>query len=403
MYPTIKKFPNMTEEEFLWMIGQKIDSGEIESWRSVNDQVNKELGIDEDKWRDESAFRKKYQAAKRFKENCFDKMKYQDDIEELQVMKETIYKEKKKDYDQRREYNKVLARDARFEHLMDELINIAKDMNSNVPLLGNGSCYNENVKREGLVCFSDWHYGMKTDNIWNEFNTEICIKRVEKTVDYIIQYITEQNITNLHIVLLGDLAHGSCHVTARIKSEEDTCDQLMHVSEILAEAINKLSHYVNHVSVYSCYGNHMRTIQNKKESIHSDNMEKIIPWWLKQRLMDNKAVEIFESEYKEFTRLDILGHHICCVHGDNKNFKDIGIIANNIFSKKYNTTIDFTISGDKHHLEEFEQYGIESILVRSLCGTDDYANDRCLYSKAGQTFIIFNNDVRECTYHIPLD
>ena len=403
MFPTIKKFSDMTEEEFLWMVGQKIDSGEIESWKSINDQINKELGIEEDKWRDESAFRKRYQAAKKFKENCFDKMKYQDDVEELQAMKETIYKEKKKYYDQRREYNKILARDARFEHLMDELVDIAKDMNTNLPLLSDKYYYCDNVSREGLVCFSDWHYGMKTNNVWNEFNTDICKSRVEKTVDYMSKYIIEQGIENLHVVLLGDFAHGACHVTARIKSEEDTCDQLMHVSEILAEAINELSQYVNHVSVYSCYGNHMRTVQKKKDSINSDNMEKIIPWWLKQRLVNNKKVEIFESEYKEFTRLDILGHHICCVHGDNKNFKDIGVITNNIFSKKYNTTIDFTISGDKHHLEEFEQYGIESILVRSLCGTDDYANDRCLYGKAGQTFIVFNKEGRECTYHIPLD
>ena len=42
----------------------------------------------------------------------------------------------------------------------------------------------------------------------------------------------------------------------------------------------------------------------------------------------------------------------------------------------FNETIDYTISGDKHHLEEFEQFGIESIMCRSLCGADDYANNR---------------------------
>ena len=60
----LKKLPNETEEQYLWKIGQLVDSGKVESWSSINDIVNKELGIDEDMWRDESSFRKRYQAAK---------------------------------------------------------------------------------------------------------------------------------------------------------------------------------------------------------------------------------------------------------------------------------------------------------------------------------------------------
>ena len=190
-----------------------------------------------------------------------------------------------------------------------------------------------------------------------------------------------------------------------MKSEEDTCDQLMHVSELIAEAVNDLSSIVNSVVVYSCYGNHLRSVQNKKDSVHSDNIEKIVPWWLKQRLQNNPKIVITESEYKEFTKLNILGSNIVALHGDlEKNFKDIGVVVNSIFTRKYGETIDYTISGDKHHLEEFEQFGIESILIRSLAGTDDYANEHRLYSRPGQTLIIFNDVYgREATYHIPLD
>lgn len=79
----------------------------------------------------------------------------------------------------------------------------------------------------------------------------------------------------------------------------------MHVSELIAEAVNDLSSIVNSVVVYSCYGNHLRTVQNKKDSVHSDNIEKIVPWWLKQRLQNNPKIVITESEYKEFTKLNI--------------------------------------------------------------------------------------------------
>lgn len=315
-----------------------------------------------------------------------------------------IRKEKQKLFDQRREYNKLLVSDARAEHLNDELLSIAENLNKEYPLVQLEEYKPVNTKREALLALSDWHYGMVTDNIWNTYNTDICKKRVEKLVSKVIEYLKLNQIDMLHIALLGDAAHGGCHVSCRVKSEEDTCDQIMHVSEIMAEAINKLSMYVNHITVYSCYGNHLRTIQNKQDSVDSDNLEKLIPWWLKQRLKENTKIDIVESEYKEFTRINVCGYKICCVHGNLDNFKNIGSTVNTIFSRKFGETIDYTISGDKHHLEEFEQFDIESILIRSLCGTDDYANGKRLYSKPGQTLMIFNlEDGREATYHIPLD
>lgn len=315
-----------------------------------------------------------------------------------------IRKEKQKLFDQRREYNKLLVSDARAEHLNDELLSIAENLNKEYPLVQLEEYKPVNTKREALLALSDWHYGMVTDNIWNTYNTDICKKRVEKLVSKVIEYLELNQIDMLHIALLGDAAHGGCHVSCRVKSEEDTCDQIMHVSEIMVEAINKLSVYVNHITVYSCYGNHLRTIQNKQDSVDSDNLEKLIPWWLKQRLKENDKIDIVESEYKEFTRIDVCGYKICCVHGNLDNFRNIGSTVNTIFSRKFGETIDYTISGDKHHLEEFEQFDIESVLIRSLCGTDDYANEKRLYSKPGQTLMIFNlEDGREATYHIPLN
>ena len=278
-------------------------------------------------------------------------------------------------------------------------------MNDEKPLVFEEKWFKPNIHKQAVACWADWHYGMVTDNIWNTYNTEICRNRVKTLVEMTKDFLKLNQIDVLTILMLGDFAHGSIHSTCRIQSEEDTCDELMHVSELMAEAINELSTIVNHVEVYSCYGNHMRTIQDKKESIHSDNMEKIIPWWLRQRLQNNSKVESFESEYKEFTRLNVLGTHICAVHGDlEKDFKRIGVTINTLFTKKFGETIDFTISADKHHIEEFEQLGIKSVLVPCLCGTDDHASNGRLYSDAGQTLMIFNDVYgRESTYHIPLN
>jgi hypothetical protein len=79
------------------------------------------------------------------------------------------------------------------------------------------------------------------------------------------------------------------------------------------------------------------------------------------------------------------------------------VTINSLFSKKYGKTIDYTYSADKHHLEAFEQFGIESALVGSLCGTDEYANNKRLYSYPMQTLSIFTkDDGKLCTYNIKL-
>lgn len=377
-------------------------------WNDIAALINKEFrGEDESLYRTEAAYRKPYQQSKRFYEaGVFNRLDEDSYFKELQLQKDAVYKEKKQLYDQRREYRKLLTSDARADHLTEEMLKCAKELNTKYPLIGSGSDYRikSDIHKCAVLCWSDWHVGMVTDNIWNKYNIDICKQRVRKMIEYTIKYLELNNIGNLRILMLGDAAHGAIHSSCRVQAEENTCDQLMHVSELMAEAINELSYYVNTVTVYSCYGNHMRTVQDKNDSIHSDNMEKIIPWWMKQRLKDNKKVTIIESEYREFTRFNVFNYKICAVHGDLDNFKNLGIIVNTIFTKKFGESIDYTISGDKHHLEEFEQFGIESILIRSLCGTDDYANNKRLYSKPGQTLMIFNDDYgRESTYHIPLD
>lgn len=324
-------------------------------------------------------------------------------LKELQVQKDELYKIKRQIYDQRKEYNKLLTSDARAEHLTEELISIAKQLNKEKPLEFDKYVIDYS-DREAIIVFADWHYGMVTDNIFNTYNVDICKKRVEMLVAKVKKHLELYKPKVLHVLLLGDAAHGAIHTGVRVASEEDTCDQLMHVAELMAEAINELANKVESTRVYSTYGNHLRTIQNKNDSVHTDNMEKIIPWWMKQRFQNRNDIEIIYAEFKEFIKLNVLGYNIVCTHGDLDKFKDLGVTVNTIFSKIYGVTIDYTISADKHHLEEFEQFGIESILVRSLAGTDDYANERRLYSKPGQTLLIFNkDDGREATCNIVLN
>ena len=400
----LQKLPTENESQYIWKVGQAKDNGLIDStWEELSPILNAQCGISEEDFRGSSAWRKRYRVMQQAWDEVFSQNKFIDE-HAISIKEQTdeLYKAKRQLFDQRREYNKLLVSDARADHLTEKLIEAA----NMVPLQNYADMFTfktNAVHEEAILCLSDWHYGQTSDNIWNSYNTTICKERVASLFYKVTSALQEHNVQTLHIVLLGDFVNGAIHTGSRVAAEENTCDQLMHVSEILANFINELSACVNAVNVYSTYGNHARTIQDKHDSIHSDNMERVIPWWLKQRLANNKKVNVIDSEFYEFIYFNICGYNVVCTHGDLDQFKGLGVTVNSLFSKKYGKTIDYTFSGDKHHLESFEQFGIESSLVGSLCGTDEYANNKRLYSYPMQTLCIFTpEDGKLCTYNIKL-
>lgn len=364
------------------------------TWKEIADVLNNELG----NTFTESAYRKQYQIYNSmFEANGCDEY-----LKEIQEQKDELYKIKKQVQDQRREYNKLLAADARAEHLHEKLIEAANKLAEEKPLdFSGGTIWTDN--NEAVLCIADIHYGLVTNNIWNVYNTNIAKQRMKTLVNKVKRYLKVHEVDQLHVTLLGDACSGAIHNTCRVASEEDTCDQLMHVSELIAEAIYELSTVVNHVNVYSTYGNHMRTVQNKNDSIHSDNMEKLLPFWLVQRFRDNDKIDIIDSEYYEFIHLNVCGHDVVATHGDLDGIKS-GTALCALFTKACGIVPEYIALADKHHTEEFEQLGVDTTIVGSFCGTDEYANNKRLYSYPTQALMIFNEDEGKlCQYNIRLD
>lgn len=341
-------------------------------------------------------FKKKFAA-----QNNSDQANY---MGELDCKIAEMRKEAKRFYDQRREFNKMVDRIGREENLEDRLIEAAQNLNQLVPL--NISKMDNIITddAEAVIVFADWHYGMVTNNIWDRYNTQVCRSRVERLVERAAERIRSNGCRKLHILLLGDMAHGAIHTSARVASEELVCDQVMQVSEIIAQAISSLADEVEQTVVHATYGNHLRTVQNKNDSIHADNMERLIPWWLEQRLHNRGDVVFPEAEYYEFLYFSVCGYNICATHGDLDNVKNAGKTLHTLFTKKYSSDIDYVLLADKHHKEEFEELGIESIIVPCLCGTDDYANGKRLYSTPAQLMMVFRPRVgADACYQIKLD
>lgn len=313
---------------------------------------------------------------------------YADEIDAKMI---ELRKERQKFYDQRREYNKLISADGRAEHLYDTLMEAAQHLGDTVGSLDFHKCVTADYSgNEAVIVFSDWHYGMTTNNTFNRYNTEICRQRVGHVVEQVSSRLELHSCNRLHVVVLGDLFHGAIHTSARVASEELVCEQIMEVSEILAQAINELSRYVQDTFVYMTYGNHGRTIPNKNDSIHRDNLERIIPWWLEQRLKDNESVHIAEDTGTEFLFVTAAGHDICASHGDLDSVKTAPRLLTALFYKQYGKDVEYILLGDKHHRESFEELGVTAIICGALCGSDDYANGKRLYSTPSQLLLIVN-------------
>lgn len=315
-----------------------------------------------------------------------------DILSAIEAKKAELQQERQRFFDQRREFNKLLSAEGRKEHIYETLSVAANNVINSVGAMFDNSYYDFDglCDNEAVLVFSDWHYGMNTKNVFNEYNTDICKARVRNTVNAAIGRIRLHGCRKLHIVVLGDLLHGSIHVNARVASDELVCDQLMQASEILAQAILRLSQYVEETQVYITYGNHARTIQNKGDSIHRDNMERIVPWWLKQRMQMYDNITIMPESDNEFLFIDACGHNICAAHGDLDSVRCSPRLLTTIFQKKYGKDIEYILLGDKHHRESFNELGVTATICGSLCGTDDYANDKRLYSNPEQLLLIVN-------------
>lgn len=302
-------------------------------------------------------------------------------------------KERQRFYDQRREFNKLVSESGRSEHLEDRLVEAAKSLPDTV-----GSIFDMR-EREGsfrgdsaaVLVLSDWHYGMIADNIWNHYSKDVCIERVKRIAESAKERILLHGCRSLYIIVLGDLIHGAIHTSARVASEELVVDQIMEVSEILAQTIGYLSGFVESTMVCMTYGNHARVVPDKKDNIHRDNYERLIPWWIKQRL-SGTGIQIDEPSDNEFITKNIMGFGFCATHGDLDSVKSSPRLIGTLFHKKYGVDIDYVIVGDKHHSERFSELGIESMLCGSLCGTDEYANSKRLYDKPSQLLMIVDQE-----------
>ena len=127
MLTKIVKMENETESQFLWRIGEEVASGKY-SWDDITPYVNEQLyGDDKSKYKGESAYRKKVQAATKFYDEVFSNLIDDEYSKKIRKQRRELEEEKIKLRDERTELNKSLTIKARIDeslnHLRDLIVN----------------------------------------------------------------------------------------------------------------------------------------------------------------------------------------------------------------------------------------------------------------------------------------
>ena len=316
-----------------------------------------------------------------------------DFLKELEAKRKELEVLKVQYQDQRREYSKYLRMDARWQHLIDEMKDSIKELE---PLDFSDYSFIEGEVEASLL-ISDWHLGLECSNYWNTFNYEVARERVEKLKQKIIKYSRRHKVKVLHIEVLGDMINGAIHLGTRIESEEDVMSQAMRCAEIISSFVNDISKEIETVNVYTVNGNHGRVNANKHESVETENFERLIPWYMKTRLVESKNVNICENQYDDTISHYMIGDkNIFSAHG---HLDRVGEVINN-YTRMFKVIADEVHLGHFHSYYEKDEHGSTIVVNGTLSGVDTYAKTIRKTGIPTQILKIYEEDV--CTYKITL-
>ena len=323
---------------------------------------------------------------------------------ELQIERNKLSAEKT-------EINKWLREMARTESIYEKISDSLKNLPvMEVPVESNKMlCYNE-INKKAVLDLADSHYGRegKIVGLENEtiaeYNINIFEKRMWELQEKTISICKNENIDNLIILNLGDSVDGMLRMSQLQFLQLGMVDQVIRYSEFMSVWLNEFSKHLN-IDYHMVLGNHSenRPLNSNRGDFQNENMERIISWYLSERLSKNDRVTI--NEAKPLLYIDVLGTKILATHGQDERNLENSIKE---YSNIYNRPIHILKTGHLHHhnnktvgMEGIQN--IEYIQSPAICGIDEYSMKLKKVSNAGSLLTVFLEGYgKYCTYDIRL-
>lgn len=318
------------------------------------------------------------------------------------------YIERQKMRDLTRQVNDIYRSESRSELLRETIVEAI----TNLPAIEVPVCTVPASGEKTLVVgIGDIHYGAKfkveglMGETINEYDSKIFEIRMWRLLDEIEAICEKESINEIAVFLVGDLIDGMLRQSQLMRLQYGMVESTMRLSEFLATWLNALTKMAL-VTVCAVYGNHseIRPLGSKKGQFEDENLEKIVMWYLKERLRDNRCI-LVQDECKKMMLANVRGYEFLLFHGEGeKRIDQVARDAVNLYQKK----IDFFICAHKHREQEFPS-GITSdgnsviIRVPSICGVNEFAQGKGYGGMPGATATVIERGYgRRCIYPINL-
>ena len=389
-----------TELQYIWRLCLAKDSGSLDmTWDELADVLNKNLREDESEYYGSSAYRKKYQQAKLFRDEVFSKEETVDYQTELMTMKRELERAKIQFRDERNAWQKQNYIDARVESKLDLL----EDKLSEI---GRVEFENhENIQINGdtdlLVILSDLHIGQCFSSNWGEYNSNIARKRLEQLLLEIIKIGRRHNSEKVYISIQGDLLSGSIHKALAITNRENVVEQIKLAAELITSFVYELSKYFSRVFISNVSGNHSR-LDKKEDALHDERLDDLISWIVENSLKHIENVTTLHRNLDTgIVDLNIRSKSYIAVHGDYDTFTRKGV-ANLVLMLGF---VPYAVTfGHLHTCAVDECNGIKMIRGGSLAGSgDSYTIEKRLSGKPSQMVCVCSDKGVDAYYTVELN
>lgn len=385
-----RKHPEETETQYIWRICSAKDTGILDiTWDEVASILNKELR-DEGEYYTSSAYRKKYQQAKLFRDEVFSKETDKESEQKYDEQKRELERLKIAYRDERRDWQKQNYTSARINQQMDYLAEQLQQIGRKEFLVFHPDLQDGN--RSLIVCLSDLHIGQTFSSAWGEYNSNIAHQRLEEYMDKIVEvkelYPTISDVT---CCLLGDQISGNNHLSIQVSNRENLIDQVKLAIEEISNFVTELSGRFKKVTVVGIAGNHSRVIADHNKDIKDERLDSLITWSVGQITAHIPNITVITDNLDStVTKVNIRGKDYVLTHGDMTNTNDSSISQLVMALGSFPYAI---LCGHKHSPMYKEVQGLKIIQSGSLAGSgDDYCIQKRLTGRANQTIIVTDKD-----------
>lgn len=392
------KLENENYHSYIWRMDELVQSGKYQNWKEITPLVNKELfGDDESQYRDESAFRKAVKYARDFYEAGVFGVNEDEYFKKLRIEKQELQKVKQQLSDERVELNRQIRQEARKESYVDLVKRIicedTEPMNVNVH-------YTLFNSQTDLLChLTDIHTGIEINTWKNVFNEDVLKQRIEKYTSDILDIRGLHQSQNCYLVI-GEILSGLIHNNLRLQNNMDLMEQFKYISELISAMLVKLANNFNHVYVYTTPGNHSRISPKKEDNLDGENMDVLLPFYLKARLQNVENVSICDNTIEpEIAMFNIRGINVFSSHGHKDS--PANVVQN--FTMMFGIKPDIVLLGHRHTNGLTTVYDTKVIESGCVSGNDQYAISIRKTNRPEQTVSVVGKNGLICLYDIQVD